>query len=198
MTKTVFFDLGNVVLFFDHQKMFNQVAAFCGLKSSDLLTHVQGFIDAYERGTIDNREVHHHLCTLSGKSLDYAGLMNALSDIFEPNLNMISTIKELKAKHVPLYILSNTCEAHFNFAYTHYPILHLFDGYVLSYEVNARKPEKEIYTSALHIAGCEPETCFYTDDISEYVEAARTLKFDAETYKTHEQLISQLTERGIL
>ncbi len=198
MKKTVFFDLGNVILFFDHHKMYSQVADLCGLKSADLLLQAHTFIDLYERGSIDSRGIHHHLCELSGKHLDFAGLMNAVSDIFEPNNQILATIKELKAKHVPLYLLSNTCEAHFNYAYTHYPVLHLFDGYILSYEVKARKPEKEIYTSALSIASCAPEHSFYTDDISEYVDAARSLNIDAETYQTHELLIQQLNERGIL
>ncbi len=198
MKKTIFFDLGNVILFFDHQRMYRQVADFCGIDHSQITTHLQDFIDPYERGTMDSRGIYHHLCDLSSKHLDFTGLMNAVSDIFEPNHQMIETIKELKAKQIPLYILSNTCEAHFNYAYTHFPILHLFDGYVLSYEVNARKPESEIYTSALKIADCDPQHCFYTDDISDYVDAARKLKIDAETYQTHEQLHRQLTERGIL
>lgn len=198
MKKTVFFDLGNVLLFFDHQRMYQQVADFCGLKSDHLLPYVHNILDPYERGAIDSRGIHRHLCDISRKQLDFAGLMHAMSDIFQPNMKMVSLIKELKSKKVPLYILSNTCEAHFNYAYTHYPVLHLFDGYVLSYEVGARKPEKQIFDKALLLAKCSHEDCFYTDDISEYVAAAKQLQIDAEVYQNHEQFVQQLTERGIL
>ncbi|MBY0528715.1 MAG: HAD hydrolase-like protein [Rhabdochlamydiaceae bacterium] len=196
--KTVFFDLGNVILFFDHKKMYQQMAAFCGLDHDEMLPDLLQYADPYERGAVDSRGIYHHLCTKSNKQLDFGGLMHAMSDIFEPNVKMLSLIKELKAKKTPLYILSNTCEAHFNYAYTHYPILHLFDGYVLSYEVKARKPEKEIFESALSLASCASEDCFYTDDIPEYIEAAKQYKIDAEVYHNHELLLTQLTQRGIL
>lgn len=196
--KTVFFDLGNVIIFFDHGKMYRQMAEYCGMQLEHLLPSLQPFADPYERGEIDSRSIHHHLCSLSGKSLDFGGLMHAMSDIFEPNNQIISIIKELKKKKVPLYLLSNTCEAHFNYAYTHFPILHLFDGYVLSYEVKARKPEKEIFHSALQCARCTAQESFYTDDISDYIDAARALEIDAEVYQNPERLLTQLTERGIL
>jgi putative hydrolase of the HAD superfamily len=198
MIKTVFFDLGNVILFFDHQLMCRQVADFCHLPPEAILPllHTQG--DAYERGAIDSRALHAHLSELSGKKLDFHGLMNAFSDIFQPNVAMVSIVKSLKRQHIPLYLLSNTCEAHFDFAYTHFPLLHLFDGYILSYEVNARKPEDKIFEAALSKASCAKEECFYIDDVPEYVDAARKLKIDAEVYTHPELLLTQLNARGLI
>ncbi|MBS0650320.1 MAG: hypothetical protein JSR93_04065, partial [Verrucomicrobia bacterium] len=140
MKRTVFFDLGNVILFFDHQKMFRQIAEFSQIELKTITDSVAKYFDPFERGEITSRHIHHLLCEASGKNLDYKGLQLALSDIFEPNEPMVSLIKKLKKNKVPLFLLSNTCDAHFDYAYTHYPVLHLFDGYVLSYEVGARKP----------------------------------------------------------
>ncbi len=198
MKKTVFFDLGNVLLLFDHQKMYQQIADFCRMDSDLILQSIQNHVDAYERGSIDSRTIHLKLCQLTGKHLEFTGLMTAMSDIFTLNEGMVSLVKELKSKQVALFILSNTYEAHFNFAYMHYPLLHLFNGYVLSYEVKARKPEKEIFNAALSIAKCSKEESFYTDDIPEYIEAARALNIDAELFINPTILTEQLTARGIL
>ncbi len=198
MKKTVFFDLGNVILFFDHQKMFKQVADFCQIDSNLITESVSTYFDPFERGALDSRAVHDILSKLSGRKLDFKGLQIAMSDIFQLNEPMVALIKKLKKAQVPLYLLSNTCDAHFDYAYTHYPVLHLFDGYVLSYEVGARKPEKQIFEKALAIAGCSAENSFYTDDIPEYVEAAKQLQFDAELFTHPNRLTEQLIARGII
>ena len=198
MKKTVFFDLGNVILFFDHQKMFRQIAEFCQVDLKWLSEKVLEYFAPFERGEITSRQVHHFLCEASGKKLDYRGLQLAMSDIFQPNEPMVNLIKTLKNKQVPLFLLSNTCDAHFDYAYTHYPILHLFDGYVLSYEIGARKPEKKIFEKALAIAGCRAEDSFYTDDVPEYIEAAKALNIDAELFTHYNRLAEQLTARGLI
>ena len=198
MKKTVFFDLGNVILFFDHQKMIRQIAEFAQVDVSVIAPAMMQYLDPFERGTIDSRTLYHALCELSGQTLDFKGLQMAMSDIFQINEPMVALIKTLKKNQVPLYLLSNTCDAHFNFAYTHFPILHLFDGYVLSYEVGARKPEKKIYEHALTMANCLPENSFYTDDIPEYIEAAKQLRFDAELFTHHNPLTQQLIARGFI
>jgi putative hydrolase of the HAD superfamily len=124
--------------------------------------------------------------------------MHAIGDIFEPNDPVISIALALKKNGCRLFLLSNTCEAHFTFASSQFTFLKFFDGYVLSYEVGACKPEKKIYEKALELAGCGKEECFYTDDILSYIEMARSLEIDAEQYKTPDDLIHHLNSRKIL
>lgn len=198
MQKTIFFDLGNVLIFFDHQKMCRQVAELCGLEVERVQDLLLEHGDAYERGAINNTKVHEELCRFSGKYVPFEALMHALSDIFEPNPPVIALAHALKEKGHRLFLLSNTCEAHFAHALNQFPFLKSFDGFVLSYEVGARKPEKEIYEKALQIAGCEDRECFYTDDVLPYVASARTINIDAEQYTTPQALKEHLNARGIL
>lgn len=198
MQKTIFFDLGNVLIFFDHQKMCRQVAGLCGLEFERVQDLLLQYGDAYERGTIDNKKVHEELCRLCAKLVPFDALMHALSDIFEPNLPVIDLAEKLKEKGHRLFLLSNTCEAHFTYASTQFAFLKNFDGFVLSYEVGARKPEKEIYEKALHIAGCEQGECFYIDDVLPYVASAKSMNIDAEQYTTPQVLKEHLNARGML
>ena len=198
MLRTLFFDLGNVLLFFDHEKMVRQIALLCSLEPEVIRKAMHLYGDAYERGAMTNQKIFTELSLLSQKSLCLEDLMEALGDIFEPNLPVIELALELKKRGHPLFLLSNTCDAHFKYALDHYPFLRQFDGYVLSYEAGARKPEKKIYEEALKIAGCKAEDCFYTDDIAEYITAARSLKIDAEQYTSPEELTQHFVQRGIL
>lgn len=198
MKRTLFFDLGNVLLFFDHQKTVDQIAKHCNIDTSMIKNAMDLYADAYERGAIDSRSIHEHLCALANKKIEFDLFMNALGDIFKPNEPVIALALQLKKKGHKLFALSNTCEAHYDFAYENYPFLREFDGSVLSYRVAARKPEKKIYEKAVEIAGCGIEECFYTDDIPEFIAAARSMHMDAELYTTPEQLTQHLVLRGLI
>ena len=50
---------------------------------------------------------------------------------------------------------------------------------------------------ALLITGCGPEECFYTDDIAEYVAAAKNEGMDAVRFVSCEQLEHELRSRGV-
>lgn len=199
MTKaTLFFDIGNVLLFFSHEKMCRQVADLTTLpyqRVHDFLFK-EGYGIEYEMGTVTTESLHRHLSQASDQTIDFIELLKAAGDIFESNEEIIPIIEDLKSQGHRLILLSNTCEIHFNYAYSHYPILRNFDDRILSYEVNMRKPDKAIYQKALAMAQSTPS--FYVDDISEYVQSARKTGLDAVHYKTPQKLREELCKRGFL
>lgn len=196
--RTIFFDLGNVLIFFDLSKMWRQIADYTGLELINVQEVMQHYTDPYERGIIDSKILHRELGKMARKELHFETLMHALSDIFQPNTATLSIAQKLKQRGHRLFLLSNTCDAHFQFISSQFEFLKFFDGYILSYEVGARKPEKKIYEKALEIAGCGNEECFYTDDILLYVETARSFRIDAEQYTTPQALTQHLNIRGML
>jgi putative hydrolase of the HAD superfamily len=76
-------------------------------------------------------------------------------------------------------------------------MLRHFHEQILSYEVGAMKPDPRIFERAIELAGCLPEECFYTDDIAEYVEAARRMGIDAVQFQSCAQLEREMVSRGI-
>jgi len=195
---TIFFDLGNVLLFFDAPRMHRQIAEVCGLELSHVQRLVEEQTDPYEKGWIDTQEIYAHFGRVAKKNFTFAELQKALCSIFTPNDAVIALAQTLKAKGKRLFLLSNTCEVHFEYILSAFSFLELFDGFVLSYKVGARKPEKAIFESALARASCERENCFYVDDIPEFVSAAQALNIDAQRYTTPDLLHMHLRERHIL
>ncbi len=96
-------------------------------------------------------------------------------------------LEDLRSRH-RLLALSNTNPIHFAMLKEAYPLLRHFDGYVLSYEVGAAKPEAKIYREAIARAQCDPEECFFTDDLAVNIEAARSHGMDAVQFFSAEQL----------
>ncbi len=94
--------------------------------------------------------------------------------------------------------LSNTNPIHFAMVKEAYPLLRQFHDFVLSYEVGAAKPEAKIYREAIVRARCNPEECFFIDDLAVNVEAAREHGMDAVQFLSAEQLDRELRFRGLL
>jgi putative hydrolase of the HAD superfamily len=96
-----------------------------------------------------------------------------------------------------LLALSNTNPIHFAMVKEAYPLLRHFDDFVLSYEVGAAKPEAKIYQEAIVRAQCNPEECFFTDDVALNIEAARLNGMDAVQFLSAEQLERELRVRSL-
>lgn len=198
MIKTVYFDLGNVLLYFSLPKMFAQLSQICGLPAPQIqkLLFQTPLREQYEKGQIDTQALYRIFLSHAPREFSLNEFVDALSDIFTPNTALWPLVETLKSNGVRLILLSNTCECHFNRAYSHYPILQLFDHKVLSYEVSAWKPDPLIFQKALSFSQCKPEECFYTDDIPEFIHAARKNGLDGEIFTGVEPLKNALIARG--
>jgi len=195
MRKTVIFDLGNVLLFFSHEKMYQNLASLSGIPLEETKTLFP--LISYEKGDIPTLDLFQLFVKKAKNYFTFKEWTLAFSDIFIPNEQVISLIKQLKANQIQLILLSNISPLHFNFAKASFPFISLFDHYVLSYEVGVNKPEEGIFLHALSFAK-NSTSLFYTDDIPEYVEAALKIGIDAKVYQSPTLLKEQLLTRGFL
>lgn len=180
--------------------MKKQIASYCQIDEDlveDTLKNT-GWGEQYEKGEIDSRTLFHYLPPAIQGSKGFAGWFDAISSVFEPNDSITPIIKELKKNNIQLFIFSNICEAHFSYAYTHFPSIHLFDGYILSYETGVRKPDDKMYEYALQKANATKEDSFFVEGVEEYVQKARLLGLNSEFYISPKILLSQLKDRGLL
>ncbi len=193
------FDLGNVLVRFDHQILADKVTAHGGMDAQRLF---QVFFDsplvaAHDEGRISAREFHKGLQQEAGLSLDFKQFMACWNGIFSENQEMVNLLRQL-LKRYPCFLMSNTNRAHFEFCLKEYPFLQELTGWVLSYEVGFLKPHSAIYRRALDLARVPPEKIFYIDDRQDLVEAASRLGFQTHRF-TGEMtpLLAELRARGI-
>ena len=198
--KTVIFDLGNVLVFFSYEKIIAQISALTGLspqKIQELLIQKE-LHGAYESGNISGEEIYNIFLNESSNSFSQEQFFFAASDIFQRNDPIYPLVKKLKKRGYRLILLSNTSPAHYNFLTTRLPILEIFDAKILSYEVKALKPHPKIYRAAIQAAQCSPQECFYTDDVPEFVLAAKAHGIDAEVFRDVTDLECQCKKRKLL
>lgn len=191
------FDLGNVLLQFSHQRMYEQVAALGGRDVEDVrAVFCGGLGDEFECGRLTATQVHRALETELRCAFDLARLETAVGDIFELNPDMPPLLDELRRRGYPLILLSNTNETHIKWVRSRFDILERFDRCVLSYEIGAMKPDPRIYAAAVEASGVAPGECFYTDDIPLYVEQGRAAGLQAEIFTGAAELRRALSARG--
>ncbi len=199
MIRFFYFDLGNVLLHFDHGLACRQMAELAGL-APDVVRRVvfdEGVQWRYERGEISCQEFHAHFCHATRTSPDFAAFQYAASAIFEVNFSVAPVVVGLASAGQRLGVLSNTCAAHWNYCIPRYAALRFFDVFALSYEIGAMKPDEKTYRAAAELAGVAPDEIFFTDDRPENIEAALRAGFDAVPFTTARRLANELHQRRV-
>ena len=96
----------------------------------------------YEAGEISSNEFVAAFVAARGCVVDPREFLRNCSDVFELNAPIVPVVAHLRTAGYRLGILSNTCEAHWEFvSQGRYTILQeLFELEILSYELKALKP----------------------------------------------------------
>jgi len=198
----VYFDLGNVILKFDNDLIFPQLADVAKVP----VEVVRDFFERHdqiplelERGERTFDEVLEDFCQVTGKCLDKRQAERAVCDIFTINAAIVPIVSRLSAANMRLGILSNTSDVHWRFITDgRFGLLpDYFDVHALSFEIGCMKPDERIYDVAADLAGVPPESIFFTDDRPENVEAAKRSGFDAVPFQGALELAQALNSRGI-
>jgi len=189
MIKLFVFDLGNVILPFDNRPIADKLHARSGrdCTSDDIFRYLfdlhDGSINPYEEGLSSSLQFFLDVRGRYGLRIEFEEFADIWNNIFRENPEVDEMIVHLKAQGIPLFLLSNTNELHFAHIIDRYPIVHLFDEWLLSFEVGAKKPKKRIYDAIFEKMDVRPHEVFYIDDVEEYVRMARSMGMNGLVYK---------------
>jgi epoxide hydrolase-like predicted phosphatase len=199
----IYFDLGNVLISFDHSRAWQQIAGLTGIPSErvEKILFNSGLQVQYEMGEISTEEFHRYFCQQAKVSISLENLCFAASNIFEPLDDSIQLLQILSQAGHRLGLLSNTCDCHWQF-FRHdvrFSFLHSsFEQTVLSFEEGCMKPDTDIYRIAARRANCDPESILFIDDLEENVKAAQSYGFDGFHFQDFSGLLNELTKRKLM
>lgn len=121
------------------------------------------------------------------------------TDIAAPALDhSVATLKALKARGVPVFVLSNIGTDVFETARAHYDFLNLFDRYFISGSMKVIKPDPMIYEQVEQACGLPPETLLFVDDRPENIAAARACGWQGHVFEKPAAWAACLVEKGLL
>jgi len=191
----VYYDLGNVLLFFDYHQAARQMAEVAGVTPEVVWKAVfeDGLLESYEQGIMDGPHFYQAFCELTGSEPDYEALEQAGSEMFRMNTTILPVLHELATSGYRLGVMSNTCASHWEYVSGRYEFLRrVFETFVLSFEVGALKPDAKIYHAAIDKAGVPAGSILFIDDRPENVAGAQKAGLVALHYADTLQLDREL------
>jgi len=200
--EVILFDLGNVILPFSHFQIAEKLSRFSRKREfqnpSNIFSHLfdfeKGSVNLYESGKVSSEEFFDSLKDRFQLSISFRDFVPIWNEIFTENQEVSEIIRSLKGK-TRLGLLSNTNPLHFEYALSRFPVLRIFDRWILSHEVGFKKPASEIFQAAIEWAGVEPEKILLIDDTKGHVNAAVALGMKGIHFRSAEQMKKELPVR---
>ena len=202
MTKPeiVVFDLGKVLVDFDYGIAGGRIAARSRMPLEELRSFISSspLLFRYETGLMTKQEFYDEICAVSGYCGTLDEFCHFFADIFVPIEPMVKLHAELRERGYPTYIFSNTNELAVGHIRRSFPFFSNFDGYILSYEVRAMKPDAKIYEALEQMANKRGTEVLYVDDRPENVEAGAARGWQVILQETPEKTRTAIEKLGML
>jgi len=200
--EVILYDLGNVILPFDHYQIAEKLVRFSPKTGtldpkrifSFLFDFEKGAVNRYETGEVSSHHFFYSLKETFQLSLTFEEFIPIWNEIFVENREVSETILSQKGKW-RLGLLSNTNPLHFHHVLETFPIVRVFDRWILSHEVGFKKPAVGIFQKAIQWASVEPEKILFIDDMKKNVEAAISLGIQGVHFTSARQLKEELSKK---
>lgn len=195
--RAVVFDLGNVLVLHDNDKLFAAFAARAKVPVESLLTRFDAALwESINRGRLPGDALRAEVGRRLGVRFSADEFFELWNCHFEVNAEMVPLVEGLLGR-VKVVLLSNTHDLHVRFLRQKLPLLSRFDGLTLSCELGLMKPEPAIYRHALAQAGAAPEEAVFFDDVAAYVEGARAVGMHAQLFTGAPGVRAELARLGL-
>jgi glucose-1-phosphatase len=196
MVPVVVFDLGKVLVDFDYSIAARKVAARSARKIEDLDRFLSGspLLAQFESGELTSHQFYSEVQKVTGFDGTADEFAGYFGDIFDPMPDMVELHAGLRKMNIPTYIFSNTNEIAVGHIRRKFPFFSGFNGYILSYEIGAMKPQAEIYDALETMSRRTGGDIFYIDDRAENVEAGAARGWETVLHESPKKTRAALEE----
>ncbi len=205
--KAIAFDVGNVLLRLNYDRIVSSLARAGKADPEQLWQKMQDLFAGYdqgrsiyaeyEKGLLDSTEFIKRFNNATDLTLSPADFLTPWNDLFDENQDISKIVAALKGQ-LPLMLLSNTNEMHADNFTKKYEMMRHFDHHIFSHRVGAMKPDEKIYRAALAVLDLEPAELFFIEDREMNIKGAQAVGIKTFQYANNdEELISALREEGL-
>ncbi len=175
--KNIVFDIGNVLMEWDPEKIYRAL-----FNKNDYYDHPISRIVGGEiwleldRGTIDLDEAIEQLSLANEpyrREIDI--FIREAPHYIRPLIDSVAGAMEYKKRGYRIFLLSNFPEYGFKIINSKFDFFNSFHGGVISWEVNAIKPDRDIYEILLSKYSLDPGETIFIDDVAANIKTAEDL-----------------------
>lgn len=199
MIKTLFTDLGGVLLTNGwDRKGRAAAAAHFGIDAEDCDERHHLTFDTYEIGRLSLEEYLNRVVFYERRDFtldDFRSFMFAQS---QPLSDMIALVKSLKARNgLKVVAISNEGAELAQYRIDTFNLREFIDAFFISGFLNMRKPEEQIFQTALEAMQASVDSAVYMDDRKLFVEVASSMGLNAIHHTSIETTRSALADLGL-
>jgi FMN phosphatase YigB (HAD superfamily) len=176
--KAVIFDLGNVLIPYDHHRTVAAVAALCGCDDKRIAAIFHALAEPFGNGRMAPAAFSQEVLRQAGAPphITEAAFSAAFDAGMGRDPQALAYAVALQGRpNVTVGVISNTNALHVAWLDTHVPELAELDLVMMSNEVELLKPDPEIFELALSLLDVAPEDAIFVDDQPANVAAAAAL-----------------------
>ena len=175
--EALLFDVGNVLIEIDVERILARWAAHAGTDAERLrrrFTYFGPEYERHERGKITGGAYFESLRRMLGIDLSDAQFLDGWNAVFVGEVAGMRALVERAAKRLPIYVFSNTNQDHYLVWSRRYAeLLDCFTAVYASCTLALRKPEPAAYRAVARAMGVAPKRILFFDDSAENVAGAR-------------------------
>ena len=201
--EAVIFDLGNVLIDFDHTIAAGEIAQFSPKTPQEIfdLFFDSRLTGLFEAGKISPEDFFLRVKDILRLKISYAEFLPIWNGIFfvsPKNRQVYQLAKKLKERY-RLALLSNVNALHFDYVKNNFAVFDAFHHVIASFAEGVCKPDPRIYQRAIELLGVScANRVFYTDDRAELIDKARGLGIQSFVFKDLAQLMRDLAGAGVI
>jgi HAD superfamily hydrolase (TIGR01509 family) len=198
--RTIIFDLGKVLVDFDYTIAARRLAARGKLTEKELGQFLlqSPLLYRYETGLLSDRQFYAEVCQASGFRGDLEEFSACFADIFVPIPAMVDLHAALRRRGLPTYIFSNTNGLAVAHIRRSFPFFSHFDGYILSFEHGAMKPDPKLYEVVERESARKGAELLYIDDRPENIETAAARGWNVILQESPQKTRTAIEQLGLL
>ena len=200
LASIVVFDLGKVLVDFDYSIAARRIAARGKLTLLEIAQYINqsSLFVRYESGAVTTQQFFDEICRVTGFQGTLAEFADYFADIFVPIEPMVQLQAALRRQGLPSFVFSNTNELAADHIRRTFPFYANFDGYILSYEHGAMKPDARLYEVVERKAGRRQADILYLDDRPENIAAGAARGWQVILQESPEKSLAAIRELGLL
>ena len=200
--KAVIFDLGNVLIGFDHTIAVKKILKHTPKKSRDIydLFFDSDLTQEFEKGKTGTLEFFQQVKTALELKISYGEFLPIWNEIFFSKPESENFVSSLNSG-IKLALLSNINQLHYEYIREEFSsTIGLFepDKIIPSFRTGFIKPDKEIYDLALKALDVPRESVVYVDDRLDLIEAALSYGIKSIQFKSAKELKQKFQDLGII
>lgn len=200
--EAVIFDLGNVLIGFDHTIAVKKILRHTPKKSKDIydLFFDSDLTQEFEKGKTGTLEFFEQIKAALELKISYGEFLPIWNEIFFSKPETEDFVGSLNSG-IKLALLSNINQLHYEYIREEFSsTIGLFeaDKIIPSFRTGFIKPDKEIYDLALKALGVPRESVVYVDDRLDLIEAALSYGIKSIQFKSAKELKHKFQDLGII